>query len=199
MKMSATTHVSESAMTNSWFALHVKSRHEKMVSSILSGKGYEQLLPVYRSNRKWIDREREIDLPLFPGYVFCKFSLDARIGVVTTPGVVNIVRCGGEFAPVDPAEIAALRAVMKSHLPARPWQYLASGEQVMIEGGPLHGVIGILLQTKNSKRVVLRVTALCRSVSVEIDGEQIVPYPPRFCIRAFCPDTGRYDEAAQAT
>ncbi len=186
-------------MTNSWFALHVKSRHEKMVSSILSSKGFEQILPVYRSNRKWVDREREIDLPLFPGYVFCQFSLDARIAVVTTPGVVDIVRCGREFAPVDPAEIAALRAVMKSHLPARPWQYLASGEQVMIEGGPLHGVIGILLQTKNSKRVVLRVTALCRSVSVEIDGEQIVPYPPRFCIRAFCPDTGRYDEAAQAT
>ena len=184
-------------MTNSWFALHVKSRHEKMVSSILSGKGYEQLLPVYRSNRKWIDREREIDLPLFPGYLFCRFSPEARIPVVTTPGVVDIVRCGPMFAPVDPAEIAALQTLMKSQLPARPWRYLAVGEQVMIEGGPLKGVVGILLQTKNSKKVVLRVTALCRSVLVEIDGERITPYPPRLFIRAFCPDTGCYQDAAQ--
>jgi len=93
-------------MTSSWFALHVKSRQEKIVSQILDSKGFEQFLPVYRSKRIWVDRVREIDLPLFPGYLFCRFSPEARIPVVTTPGVVDIVRCGPMFAPVDPAEIA---------------------------------------------------------------------------------------------
>src|SRR3989442_2793548 len=166
-------------MTNSCFALHVRSRHEKIVSCILSNKGFEQLLPVYRSKRKWVDRVREIDLPLFPGYVFCRFSLEARTAVVTTPGVVDIVRSGRMFAPINPAEIAALQALIKSQLPARPWRYLEAGEQVMIEEGPLQGVVGILLQTKNSKRVILRVTALHRSVLVEIDGERITSYPPQ--------------------
>jgi len=99
--------------TNSWFALRVKSRHEKLVSRILSSKGLEQFLPVYRSKRKWADRVKEIDSPLFPGYVFCRFKPEAWIAVVTTPGVVEIVRYGPRFAPVDPAEIAALQAQMK--------------------------------------------------------------------------------------
>src|SRR5438874_12174772 len=120
-------------MTSNWYALHVRSRHEKIVSSVLSIKGFEQFLPLYRSNRKWIDRNRDVDLPLFPGYVFCQFSPDARISVVTTPGIVDIVRCGREFAVVDPAEIAALRLVVKSQLPTRPWEYLEAGGQVIIE------------------------------------------------------------------
>jgi transcription antitermination factor NusG len=99
--------------TNSWFALRVKFRHEKLVSRILSSKGLEQFLPVYRSKRKWADRVKEIDFPLFPGYVFCRFKPEAWIAVVTTPGVVEIVRYGPRFALVDPAEIAALQAQMK--------------------------------------------------------------------------------------
>src|SRR5262249_14144024 len=101
-------------MTTDWFALHVKSRQEKGVSRILSSKGFEQFLPVYRSKRKWTDRVREVDVPLFPGYVFCRFKLESRIPVVTTPGVVGIVRCGRMFAAVDPAEIAALQTLPKS-------------------------------------------------------------------------------------
>ena len=173
----------------SWFALRVKSRQEKIVSCILRNKGLEQFLPVYRSKRKWVDRVREIDFPLFPGYVFCRFSPEARIPVVTTPGVVDIVRCGPMFAVVDPAEMAALQALMKSQLPAHPW-HMEVGQQVMIEGGSLDGVVGFLLQTKNSNRVVLRVTALQRSVLVEIDGERITSYPPQPQIRAYCPVTG---------
>src|SRR5262249_9490646 len=101
-------------MTTDWFALHVKSRQEKGVSRILSSKGFEQFLPVYRSKRKRTDRVKEVDVPLFPGYVFFRFKLEARIPVVSTPGVVGIVRCGRMFSAVDPAEIAALQTLPKS-------------------------------------------------------------------------------------
>jgi len=101
-------------LANSWFALRVKSRREKFVSRILSNKGFEQFLPVHRSKRQWADRVKHIDFPLFPGYVFCRFQPEACIAVLRTPGVVEIVRCGQTFAAVDPAEIATLRAQMKS-------------------------------------------------------------------------------------
>jgi transcription antitermination factor NusG len=175
---------------NSWFALHVKSRCEKAVSLILNSKGVEEFLPVYRSTRIWVDRTREIDLPLFPGYVFCRFDPDERMPVVTTPGVVGIVRYGRVFAPVDPAEIAALQALAKSRLPTRRWPYVETGEPVIIEGGALDGVRGILLQLKSAKKVVLSVTLLRRSVLVEIDGERIKLVPPEPPIRAFSQATG---------
>src|SRR5437667_7449778 len=78
--------------TISWFVLRVRSRREQFVSRRLSNKGFEQFLPVYRSKRKWMDRVKEGDFPLFPGYVFCRFEPEAWIAVVTTPGVVEIVR-----------------------------------------------------------------------------------------------------------
>src|SRR5438093_857008 len=108
-------------MESNWVVIQVRSRHEKSISRILGSKGYEQLLTVYRSKRTWVDRVREVDLPLFPGYVFCRFSPEDRIPIVTTPGVVDIVRFGRTFAEIDPAEIAALQALIKSQLPAQPW------------------------------------------------------------------------------
>ena len=106
--------VLEGIVASSWFALHVRVRQEKTVSHILSRKGFEQFVPVYRSKRKWTDRIKELDVPLFPGYVFCRFQPEARVPVVTTPGVVDIVRCGRMLTPVDPAEIAALQALPES-------------------------------------------------------------------------------------
>ncbi|PYV81621.1 MAG: hypothetical protein DMG05_29645, partial [Acidobacteria bacterium] len=56
-----------------WFALVVRSQHEKMVASVLHSKGYEEFLPLYTVKRRWSDRIKQLELPLFPGYVFCRF------------------------------------------------------------------------------------------------------------------------------
>ncbi|MGA2480830.1 MAG: transcription termination/antitermination NusG family protein [Spirochaetia bacterium] len=79
------------ASTRLWFALRVKSNFERATTAILSGKGYETYLPLYRQQRRWSDRTNVTELPLFPGYVFAHFDVDRRLPVLTTPGVVHIV------------------------------------------------------------------------------------------------------------
>jgi len=161
-----------------WFALRVRSRCEKAVAEILRGKGYEEFLPLYRSRNCWSDRLKEVDLPLFPGYVFCRFDPLQRLPILTTPGLVSIV--GFKLPqPVDEAELEAVRAVMKSGLPASPWPYLKTGQWIRIDCGALDGLEGIVVRVKNRYRVVVSVTLLERSVAVEIDRDCICPVSRR--------------------
>jgi transcription antitermination factor NusG len=158
-----------------WFALHVRSRCEKAVSASLRSKGYEEFLPLYRSRNRWSDRVKDVDLPLFPGYVFCRFDPGRRLPILTTPGIVAIVGAGKTPEPVEPAELAAIQSLAQSGLPAIPWPYLKTGERVRIEHGALEGCEGILTAVKKELRVVLSVTLLQRSVAVEIDRDFIRP------------------------
>ena len=160
-----------------WFALRVRSRHENTVATILSGKGYEWFVPLYKSRRLWSDRIKEIQMSLFPGYVFCRFDLQQRFPILTTPGVVSVVGIGKCPIPIDDAEIAAIQAAVRSGLPSRPWPFLQTGQRVRVEYGPLCGLEGILLHVKGQRRLVLSVTLLQRSVAVEVDDAWVVPTP----------------------
>jgi transcription antitermination factor NusG len=158
-----------------WFALRVRSRHEKSTAVALEHKGIEQLLPLYRARRLWSDRACDIDLPLFPGYVFCRFDSKLRVPIVTTPGVIDIVRIGKDPQPVDPAEIAALRLAVSSGQLLRPWPFLRVGQRVVIGEGPLRTVQGMLVQEKGEAQLVLSITLLQRSVAVTVDRSWVRP------------------------
>ena len=158
-----------------WFAVCVRPRWEKLVAEALPAKGYETLLPLYRKRSQWSDRVKELELPLFPGYVFCRTGSGSEPPLVTTPGVLGMLRFGGSLAQISPMEIAGMKAIVGSGLPAGPWPYLAKGQRVRIETGSMRGFEGILLQIKNEFRLVLTVEALGRSVSVEIDRSLITP------------------------
>lgn len=161
--------------THPWYAIRVRSRFESVSAAGLTGKGYDPFLPLYRARRRWSDRVKQMDLPLFPGYVFCRFDPASRLPVLTTPGVVNIVGYGRDPVPIDEKEIANIRAIIASGLPATPWPYLRTGQRVLIEHGPLAGIEGIVLELKKELRLVVSVTMLQRSVGVEIDREWIRP------------------------
>ena len=158
-----------------WFALRVRSRHEKTASTLLESRGFEPFVPLYRSRRKWSDRIKAVDLPLFPGYVFCRFSPATRAGVLDTPGVVDIVAFGPEYAEVDESEIDALRRVCNNDLDFEPCEHVLTGETVRIDDGPLAGLEGKVVEVKRSLRLVLSVTLLQRSVLVEIDRAWVTP------------------------
>lgn len=158
-----------------WYALQVQPRHEKAVSSILRNKGHEEFLPLYRVRRKWKRRYVELELPLFAGYVFCRFGSGVKTPVVTSPGVLGIVGFDRSAAPIDDAEIDALKRVMASGLKVEPCSYLAVGDRVRIHEGPLAGLEGILLEIRNLFRVVLSVNLLRQSIVVEVDRDWIVP------------------------
>jgi transcription antitermination factor NusG len=117
----------------------------------------------------------EIDVPLFPSYVFCRLDLGVRLPVLTTPGVLGIVGNGRIPMAVDDQEIAALQRMVHSGLDSEPWPFLEIGQRVRIDSGPLAGCEGILLEFKGKRRLVLSVTLLRRSVAVEVDRPSVLP------------------------
>jgi len=164
-----------SSFAHHWFALHVRTRFESSVAAHLQGKGYELFLPMYTEKRRWSDRMQEVELPLFPGYVFCRFDPQARLPILVTPGVIGVVGTGKTPIAIAEEEIAGIQAVVNSGLPSQPWPYLQVGEQVRIESGPLNGLTGILEEIKGRHRLILAVTLLQRSVAVEIDMASVRP------------------------
>lgn len=159
----------------SWYALQVRSRKEGYISSQIQGQGFECLLPTYKSIRKWSDRVKELEQPLFPGYLFCRFDFQNRRSVITTPGVLQIVGFGRTATPVADEEIRALQLAVSSEMPKQPWPYLEIGQRVRVVYGNLTGLEGILVNLKGNHRVVLSVTLLQRSVALEVETSWLSP------------------------
>jgi transcription antitermination factor NusG len=176
----------EGGADDRWFALSVKPRHEKSTSAALRFKGFQEFAPLYRSLRRWSDRFKEVELPLFAGYVFCRFDASRRLPILTTPGVLRIVGNGREPVPVLDSEIEALKAVAGSGLAAEPWPFLEVGSQIGIEEGPLRGAHGTLIEIKGRERLVLSVTLLRRSIAVEVDRRWVMPLASPNSGRALC-------------
>lgn len=158
-----------------WYALMVKHQHERPLESALRHKGFEALAPFYQVRKRWSDRVKTIDLPLFPGYVFCRFPMADRLSVLDTPGISRVVSFNGAPAPVAGDEIEAIRAVITAKVPVRPWPHLKPGDRVRIERGSLQGIEGTLIREKEVLRLVIGIELLQRSVCVEIDADWITP------------------------
>jgi transcription antitermination factor NusG len=156
-----------------WYAIRTKSNYEKLAATVLQSKGYEQYLPMYRSRRRWSDRTVEADQPLFPGYLFCRFDVTQRLPIVTTPGFVSIVSLGMQPAPIAESEIESVRMVLRRGLSTQPCPFLAEGHRIRVNSGPLRGVEGVLLRAGSQWTVVVSITMLRRSISVEVDREWV--------------------------
>jgi transcription antitermination factor NusG len=157
-----------------WFALQTKPRNERQVERLLASKGYECFSPTYRQKRRWSDRVVEVELPLFPMYVFCRFNSSAIGKAVSTPGVIRIVGFGGRPAEVNVEEIDALRLVAQSSILREPWTYIPNGTLVQVETGPLTGAHGIFCSGEDKRRLVISITLLQRSVAVQLDNNTVV-------------------------
>ena len=178
-ELETTSNLSGGVSILRWFALQVRSRSENIVATFLRGYGYEWFLPSYKCRRQWSDRVKQMEVPLFPGYLFCRFNPQDRLPILKTPGMIGIVGIANTPIAVDDGEIAALRALVNSQLPRQPWPYLQVGQRVRIEHGALCGLEGILLNFKGDHRLVLSVTLLRRSVAAEIDSAWVTPIHER--------------------
>jgi transcription antitermination factor NusG len=158
-----------------WFALHVRTRHEAGVAAHLEGMGYEGFLPLYKTRTRWSDRTKEVETPLFPGYLFCRFDPQNRLPILKTPGVIQVVGYSRQPIPVEETEIEAIQALVASGIPSQPWPYLEVGEKVRIQSGPLRGREGVLVEFKGTHRLILSIALLQRSVAVEIEAALVKP------------------------
>src|ERR1700678_4406510 len=116
------------AESNEWFAFRVRPRHEKQVSIALREKGLTEFLPLYKSRRQWADRTKVVEMPLFPGYIFCSTHRSAIVPVLMTSGVIDVVRAGTNPLPADKAEIEALQQTVSVDVPLEAWPYTEVGE-----------------------------------------------------------------------
>ena len=152
-----------------WFAVHVRSRHEKKVCTLLAEKGLEHFLPLQKEEHRWADRTKRLEVPLFPNYVFCRHSPALRVPVLNTPGVIGIAGTRQQPLPIDEEEIAALRAVVRSGLPCEPLPELIVGKRVRLIDGPLTGMDGLVTDIRKNLSLVVGITLLQRSVLVAVD------------------------------
>ena len=159
--------------TARWVAVYTVARHEKVVAQQLQERKVETFLPLYRTVRRWKDRRKEVELALFPSYVFVKIPVEDKLRVLQVNGVVHLVKFNGELAALPEQEIEALRNGLVNRLYAEPCPYLQVGKRVRVIRGPMAGADGILSRKKDRYRMVISVDVLMRSVAVEVDASDL--------------------------
>lgn len=154
-----------------WFALRVRAKHEKRAVELMSVAGFSSFLPLQHVRRRWSQRWKELDLPLFPGYVFSRFGREDWSRIINLPGVVDAVRFGEKLAPVDEDELQALRLAEKARYGLEPCAYFPAGQRIRIVDGPLAGLIGTVARDQGRAELILSVTLLQRSVRLTIERD----------------------------
>jgi len=167
-----------SADVDPWYAIYTRHQHEKTVARILSDKGHETFLPLYRVAHRWKDRTRLVQLALFPCYVFFRGDVAQQQQVLRVPGVFSIVASSGRPAKIPANEMEGVRQLVESSLQIEPHPFLHCGDRVIVTSGPLYGLEGILIRKKNAFRLVISVEMLGRSAAVEIDAANLQRITP---------------------
>lgn len=157
-----------------WYVLHTKCHHEKSAALRLEGKGFEPFVPVRTIVRKWKDRKKKVEFPIFPGYLFIKMPLIKKIEVLQTPGIVRIV---GQGRPetVSENQIHAIRTIIQAEFEYDPYPYLVPGIDVEVIRGPLKGVRGVLEEKRSKHRLIINLEMINNCVATEIDAEDVKP------------------------
>jgi transcription antitermination factor NusG len=158
-----------------WFAAYTHSHHEKRVAWHLAERQIESFLPLYAARHRWRNRcQMNLELPLFPNYVFVHIDPRERVRVLEVPGVQSLVGFRRTLAPLPQFEIEALRSGLGQRN-IEPHPYLVIGERVRIKAGPMRGMEGVLVRKKNNFRVVLALDVIMRSIAVEVDADDLEP------------------------
>jgi transcription antitermination factor NusG len=166
----------EQAMWQSrWYAAYTCAQHEKRVAAELGMREVEHFLPLYSSLRRWKDRHVQLELPLFPGYVFVRLALRDRLRVVQIPSVVRLVGFSGLPTALPDEEMEILRSGLCQSFGAEPHPFLAVGRRVRITAGPFAGLEGILKRKKGNLRVVVSLELIQRSMAVDVDAADVRP------------------------
>jgi transcription antitermination factor NusG len=158
-----------------WYAAYTSANHEKKVAAEFSRRSVESFLPLYSSVRRWKDRRVQLQMPLFPGYVFVRLALTDRFRVIQVPGVVKLVGFGGQPVALPDEQLEVLRAGLDGQLRAEPHPYLRIGRRIRIVRGIFQGAEGTLVRKKGVFRVVLSLELIKRSIAVEVDAADIEP------------------------
>jgi transcriptional antiterminator NusG len=168
--------VNDSKDVTHWYAVHVKSRHEFRVYERLTNSGINTFLPCIKRLRKWNDRNKLIEFPLFQGYLFVQTDniFNVRMAILKTKSVVRILETlPGEPEPVPEEQILSLMKIIHAGVNLDPFPYLKEGQRIRIKSGPLAGVEGILVEKSGLYKLILSVDMLNQSTAVTIQAYDV--------------------------
>jgi transcription antitermination factor NusG len=140
-------------------------------------RGIDTYLPLLTEIRRWSDRRKEVEVPLFSCYTFVSVGPrpEERLMVLRTPGVLRFVGSNHRPAPILDSELANVRAVLAGAANFSEYPFLKVGQRVRICGGALKGVEGILVSRNGESGLVVSVDAIQRSLLVRIEGYDVEP------------------------
>ena len=160
-----------------WYACYTRGRHEKKVASHLDSRNIETFLPVHRQDVQWSDRRKWVDRPLFPSYVFARFTASELPQVLSTSGLVTILRTGGKLAVIPDAEIENVRRfadVITDHriVPERE-TLIEAGDRVRVVTGPFAGIEGVAVLRRGRRRLLVALSTVAEGLAVDLDGASL--------------------------
>jgi transcription antitermination factor NusG len=160
-----------------WYALLTRARHEKIVAYRLRERGVTAFLPLVSEVRRWSDRKKLMEFPLFSCYLFAKLlpTNESRLTALRIDGVFSIVGTRGEGTPIPDEQIDAVRRLIEERLPWHSYPFLKIGQRVRIRSGALDGVEGILVSRSGESTLVVSIDAIQRSLAVRIEGYDVEP------------------------
>ena len=164
------------AYAGEWFAIQTKPRHEKKVAFKLEEKDIEVFLPLYKSLHQWSDRRQEVQLPLFPSYIFVRIGATQgqRTAVLQTDGVRSFVGMRGKGVCIPEEEVEAVQKILDEKVSFTNHPFLNIGQRVRIRGGSLDGVCGTVM-ANNPRSLIVSIECIQRSLTVSIDGYAVEP------------------------
>ena len=159
-----------------WYALRVRSRHEKKVAAALEQKGIEVSLPLMQISRRWSDRQKIVQEPLFRGYVFTRIPLQLeRVNVIQTYGAVNFAGIGGKISSIPDVQMYWLNQVFSKNQEFEIESIFPVGQRVRVSHGPWRGIEGVIQEMRASTKLIVWMDALMQGVSVQIDAALVEP------------------------
>jgi transcription elongation factor/antiterminator RfaH len=162
-----------------WYALYTRSRQEERAAHYLASRDYNVFVPHVEVVRTRRSKRIRVLRPMFPGYIFVETDLlqrDSRLEIVRSPYVVRILGYGEEPAPVPREQVESLQIIVNSGLPVNPYPYLQIGQRVRVTTGAMRDVVGILVEKRNARTLVISVDMMSRSVEVLAEVGMVEPY-----------------------
>jgi transcription antitermination factor NusG len=165
-------------MSLKWYAVYTKPRWEKKVNSLLLQKGIEAYCPLNKIRRRWSDRVKTVEEPLFKSYVFVKITEEDRTNVRMTNGVVNFVYWNGKPAIIKEKEIQTIKCFLDEYENVEVVKMeLAAGDRVQVIAGPMMDKEGKVLEVKN-KTAKVCIDSLGYMLIAYIDKSKLITVQP---------------------
>jgi transcription antitermination factor NusG len=158
-----------------WFVIYTRPNHEKVLAQEIGQiKSCESYLPVKSILRKWSDRVKKIEVPLFANYVFVKSTNESRGLMFNVPGMIRFVSFEGKPVTISDGEIERIKLIETNAKSIENESYHCAGKDVTISRGAFAGMTGKVIKKMNESRFVIRVPMLQQAVSVQIAEEDLI-------------------------